>query len=73
MLGMGMGMGMGVPLIKQYIKIKGIQMNLDAVEAFMQDLYANAGLTLPPEFDPVEEVIRVVNTLREQGKNENSN
>jgi hypothetical protein len=68
-----LGMGMGVPLIKQYISIKGIQMNLGAVEAFMQDLYANAGLTLAPGFDPVEEVIRVVNTLREQGKNENSN
>ena len=68
-----LGMGMGVPLIKQYITIKGIQMNLEAVEAFMQDLYANAGLTLSPGFDPVEEVTRVVNTLREQGKNENSN
>ena len=68
-----LGMGMGVPLIKQYISIKGIQMDLGAVEAFMQDLYANAGLTLAPGFDPVEEVIRVVNTLREQGKNENSN
>ena len=68
-----LGMDMGVPLIKQYISIKGIQMNLGAVEAFMQDLYANAGLTLAPGFDPVEDVIRVVNTLREQGKNENSN
>jgi hypothetical protein len=65
--------GMGVPLVKQYIAIKGIQMNLGAVEAFMQDLYANAGLMLTPGFDPVEEVTRVVNTLREQGKNENSN
>ena len=65
--------GMGGPLIKQYISIKGIQMDLGAVEAFMQDLYANAGLTLAPGFDPVEEVIKVVNTLREQGKNENSN
>ncbi len=70
MIGMGMGMS-GV--IRQHIAIKGIQMNLAAVEAFMQDLYANAGLTLTPGFDPVEEVIRVVNTLREQGKNENSN
>jgi len=68
MIGMGMG---GV--IRHHIAIKGIQMNLEAVEAFMQDLYANAGLTLAPGFDPVEEVIRVVNTLREQGKNENSN
>ena len=62
----------GVPIIKQHIAIKGIQMNLAAVEAFMNDLYANAGLSLPPGFDPVEEVIRVVNTLREQGRNENT-
>jgi hypothetical protein len=68
MVGMGMG---GV--VRQHIAIKGVHMNLGAVEAFMQDLYANAGLTLAPGFDPVEEVIKVVNTLREQGKNENSN
>jgi len=67
MIGMGMR-----GAIRQHIAIKGIQMDLAAVEAFMQDLYANAGLTLSPGFDPVEEVIRVVNTLREQGKNENS-
>lgn len=61
----------GAPVIKNNISIGGIQMDLAAVEAFMNDLYANAGLSLPPGFDPVEEVIRVVNTLREQGKNEN--
>ena len=61
----------GAPIIKQHISIGGIQMNLSAVEAFMNDLYANAGLSLPPSFDPVEEVIRVVTVLREQGKNEN--
>jgi hypothetical protein len=61
----------GMPVIKQYIAIGGIQMDLAAVEAFMNDLYANAGLSLPPGFDPVEEVIRVVTVLREQGKNEN--
>jgi hypothetical protein len=65
MIGMGMG-----GAIRHHIVIKGIQMDLAAVEAFMQDLYANAGLTLTPGFDPVEEVIRVVNTLREQGKHE---
>jgi len=58
------------PMIKQHITVGGIQMDLAAVEAFINDLYANAGLSLPPGFDPVEEVIRVVNTLREQGKNE---
>jgi hypothetical protein len=60
------------PIIKQNIKIGGTQMDLAAVEAFMNDLYANAGLSLPPGFDPVEEVIRVVTVLREQGKNENT-
>jgi hypothetical protein len=59
----------GAPIIKQHIAIGGIQMDLAAVEAFMNDLYANAGLSLPPGFDPVEEVIRVVTVLREQGKN----
>jgi hypothetical protein len=60
-----------VPIVKQHIAIGGIQMDLAAVEAFMNDLYANAGLSLPPGFDPVKEVIRVVTVLREQGKNEN--
>ena len=62
----------GAPLVKQNIKIGGVQMDLAAVEAFMNDLYANAGLELPENFDPVEEVIRVVTVLREQGKNENT-
>lgn len=57
----------GVPVIKQNISIGGIQMNLAAVEAFINDLYANAGLSLPLDFDPVEEVVRVVTVLREQG------
>ena len=63
----------GAPKVKQYISIGGIQMKLDAVQAFMNDLYANAGLSLPPNFNPVDEVIRVVTVLREQGKNENIN
>ena len=42
-----------------------------AAQAFLGDLYANAGLELSENFDPVEEVIRVVTVLREQGKNEN--
>jgi hypothetical protein len=41
-----------------------------AAQAFLGDLYANAGLELPENFDPVEEVIKVVTILREQGKNE---
>jgi hypothetical protein len=39
-----------------------------AAQAFLGDLYANAGLELPENFDPVDEVIRVVNTLRGQTK-----
>jgi hypothetical protein len=61
---------LGMPIVKQYIKIGGVQMDLAAVEAFMNDLYANAGLSLPSGFDPVEEVVRFVTVLREQGKNE---
>jgi hypothetical protein len=61
----------GSPVIKYHISIGGVQMDLNAVEAFINDLYANAELSLPPGFDPVEEVIRVVTVLREQGKNEN--
>lgn len=42
-------------------------MELEALEAFMNDLYANANLDLPIEFNPVNEVVRVVETLRNQG------
>jgi hypothetical protein len=42
-------------------------------EAFIADLYANAGFEVPEDFNPVEEVTKIVCTLREQGKNENSN
>lgn len=44
-----------------------------AAQAFLGDLYANAGLELPEDFDPVKEIVRVVTILREQGKNENIN
>jgi hypothetical protein len=44
-----------------------------AAEAFIGDLYANAGLEVPEDFDPIGEVIKVVTILREQGKHENSN
>jgi hypothetical protein len=39
-----------------------------AAQAFIADLYANAGLELPEQFDPVEEIVKVVLALREQGK-----
>lgn len=60
----------GIPFVKQNIAIGGVLMDLGAVEAFMNDLYANAGLSLSPDFDPVEEVVRVVQTLREQGSSQ---
>jgi hypothetical protein len=39
-----------------------------AAQAFIADLYLNAGLELPETFDPVQEIIKVVSALREQGK-----
>ena len=62
--------GMGPPKIKTMIKVKGKTMNIDAVEAFMNDLYGNAGLELADNFNPVDEVTKVVLALREQGKQE---
>lgn len=59
--------GMGMGAIRHHITVNNRTMNLDAVQAFMNDLYANAGLELPHKFDPVDEVIRVVETLRKQG------
>jgi hypothetical protein len=47
------------------------KIDIRIAQAFIGDLYANAGLELPENFDPVEEIIRVVTVLREQGKNEN--
>jgi len=40
-----------------------------AAQAFMLDLYANAGLDIPETFNPVDEIKRIVIALREQGKN----
>lgn len=42
---------------------------LGAAAAFIADLYLNAGLEIPnkDEFNPVTEIIRVVETLRKQG------
>jgi hypothetical protein len=65
MLGM-----MGVPKIKTMIKIKGKTMDIDAVEAFMNDLYDNAGVELADDFNPVDEVVKVVIALRKQGQKE---
>lgn len=48
--------------------------NFRAVEPFLADLYANANLEIPDEFNPITEVVRVVETLRKQGaQNENIN
>ena len=57
----------GAPRIKTMIKVNGKTMDIDAVEAFVNDLYLNAGLELPDQFNPVEEIILVVQTLRKQG------
>lgn len=43
------------------------KIDLGAAEAFIGDLYLNAGLELPDEFNPVDELVRVVETLRKQG------
>ena len=42
-----------------------------AAQAFIADLYLNAGLDLPEEFDPATEIVKVVTVLREQAKHEN--
>ena len=68
MLGM-----MSAPTGAKKLLVYQSRIDFRAAEAFIGDLYANAGLEVPEDFDPVGEVIRVVNTLREQGKNENSN
>jgi hypothetical protein len=64
--------GSAPPSVKKLL-VGQSKIDFRAAEAFIGDLYANAGLEVPEDFDPVEEVIRVVTTLREQGKNENSN
>jgi hypothetical protein len=64
--------GSAPPSVKKLL-VGQSRIDFRAAEAFIGDLYANAGLKVPEDFNPVEEVIRVVNTLREQGKNENSN
>lgn len=59
--------GLGAPMVKTHVKIGGKTMVIEAVEAFLNDLYGNAGLELPDSFNPVDEVVRVVETLRNQG------
>jgi hypothetical protein len=43
------------------------KIDIRVAQAFIGDLYANAGLELPENFDPVKEIVRVVTVLREQG------
>jgi hypothetical protein len=52
------------------LTVNGVLFDAFALEAFIRDLYANAGTPPPQDFNPVDEVIRVVTILREQGKNE---
>ena len=65
MLGM-----MSVPPSAKKLLVGQSQIDFRAAEAFIGDLYANAGLEVPEEFDPVNEIIKVVTILREQGKHE---
>lgn len=51
--------------------VRGTRIDFRAAEAFLGDLYSNAGLELPETFNPVDEIIKIVTTLREQGKNHN--
>ena len=48
--------------------VRGTRIDFRAAQAFLGDLYANAGLELPESFNPVDEIIKIVTTLREQGK-----
>jgi hypothetical protein len=65
MLGM-----MSVPPSAKKLLVGQSRIDFRAAEAFIGDLYANAGLEVPEEFDPVNEIIKVVTILREQGKHE---
>jgi len=58
------------PPSTQKLLVCNTSIDLRAAEAFICDLYENAGLPLPEIFDPVEEIIRVVTILREQGRNQ---
>lgn len=49
------------------LRIGDKKIDLGAAEAFIGDLYLNAGLELPDEFNPVDELVKVVETLRKQG------
>lgn len=49
------------------LKVGDKKIPVEAISAFVGDLYLNAGLELPDEFNPVNEIIRVVETLRVQG------
>jgi hypothetical protein len=55
------------------ITVNGVLFDGLALEAFLRDLYDNVGTPPPQDFNPVDEVIRVVTILREQGKNESIN
>jgi hypothetical protein len=63
MLGM-----MSVPPEAKKLLVGQSRIDFRAAEAFIGDLYANAGLEVPEDFDPVGEVIKVITTLRNQGK-----
>ena len=66
-------LGLSSPPTVPDLLVDQTKIDFRKAQAFIGDLYANAGLELPEHFDPVEEIIRVVTVLREQGKNENIN
>lgn len=60
--------GMLSPPPVKNIRVDGKKIPIIYVEAFVADLYLNAKLDVPDEFNPVTEIVRVVNALRDQGK-----
>lgn len=57
---------MSPPLAKNLL-VGGKKIPIGAAEAFIGDLYLNAGLEIPDEFSPIDEIVCVVETLRKQG------
>jgi hypothetical protein len=56
-------------IIRTMIKIKGKSMELEALEYFIDSLYHYTNLDLPDNFDPETEAVRVMDTLKEQIRN----
>lgn len=59
--------GLMSPPPMKNLMIDGKKIPTGAAAAFIGDLYLNAGLEIPSEFNPIEETVRLVNALRAQG------